>query len=230
MPPSKGAKKPSSRGLIWDRAGGRTARAKAVVMALFISRVVRVLRLVGTIGLCAACMGFVAVAHAANGIVLAETPRVVADSAPAMLKPSDSARSASKKPVLAAAAATAIGPQPSAAEIVGNLLAPHASDPDVPLPQPGLAAVPPANEPSAGPRIFGRGEDGGGVLGIRIPIPATRGALIPTRDIVQAGQAAESTAGPLTRPLLRRGHSSGPKSRAALHLTSCGVYINLRSW
>ena len=148
-------------------------------MALFISRVARVLRLVATIGLFAVCTGVAAAAQPAKGFVLTETPLVVADPASAMPKATDSARPAAIKPGSAKIASTPIASTPSAAEIVGNLLASRASDPDVPLPQPGLAVVPPANEPSAGPRIFGRAEDGGGVLGIRIPIPATRGAFDP---------------------------------------------------
>lgn len=147
-------------------------------MALFMSRVVRALSLAG-FGLFAACLGCIAVVDAANGVVLAETPLVVADPAPATAKLSDPAQPAPRKPVAAKIAATPIAPQPSAAEIVGNLLAPKASDPDVPLPQPGLAVAPPANEPSTGARIFGRGEEGGGVLGVRIPIPATGGAFDP---------------------------------------------------
>jgi len=68
---------------------------------------------------------------------------------------------------------------PTSVEIVNKAINPGASDPNVPLPRadlpgPGIAG----NEPSAGndPRIFGRGEDGGGVFGLRVPIPADRSA------------------------------------------------------
>ena len=51
-----------------------------------------------------------------------------------------------------------------------------ASDPNVPLPRANSDGA--GNEPQAstGPRIFGRSEDGGGVLGLRLPIPADRNA------------------------------------------------------
>jgi hypothetical protein len=66
---------------------------------------------------------------------------------------------------------------PTNVEIVNKALNPGASDPNVPLPQAGLSdgagSEPPA---SNAPRIFGRGEDGGGVLGLRVPIPADRNA------------------------------------------------------
>jgi hypothetical protein len=68
---------------------------------------------------------------------------------------------------------------PTNVEIVNKALNPGASDPDVPLPRADLSDAP-GNEPStasgSGPRIFGRGEDGGGVLGLRVPIPADRNA------------------------------------------------------
>lgn len=60
------------------------------------------------------------------------------------------------------------------AEIVGRLLAPQASDPDVPLPHPDLATKSEAERPLAGPTVFGRREPGGGVLGLRVPIPVDR--------------------------------------------------------
>jgi hypothetical protein len=133
------------------------------------------------IGLIAACPGLVCAANPATAgseIVLAQAPLIVADPAltrPAATKPADRARNVSKKSGPGAITATPIAPAPSAAETVGNLLAPHASDPDVPLPQPGLDANPPAGAPSARTGLYGRGEDGGGVLGVRIPIPASRG-------------------------------------------------------
>jgi hypothetical protein len=66
---------------------------------------------------------------------------------------------------------------PSNVELVNKALNPGASNPDVPLPHPGLAnsrADQPAS--SAGPQIFGRQEEGGGVFGFRMPIPADRSA------------------------------------------------------
>jgi hypothetical protein len=66
---------------------------------------------------------------------------------------------------------------------VGKLLAPGASDPNVPLPRSDLAESPSGNGASGGPQLFGRADTGdgvfdlrGGVLGLRIPIPADRNA------------------------------------------------------
>src|SRR4051812_44752234 len=80
--------------------------------------------------------------------------------------------------------ATAVKPAvatPTGAELVGKLLSEQSgpSDPDVPLPQRGLSRVqePPASTPLSGPQVFGRREDGGGVFGLKIPIPANRGAF-----------------------------------------------------
>ena len=71
----------------------------------------------------------------------------------------------------------AIAATPSGAERVGKLLAERStsSDPDVPLPQRDLTVPEPAYVPLAGPRIYGRGEEGSVVLGLKIPIPADRG-------------------------------------------------------
>ncbi len=68
---------------------------------------------------------------------------------------------------------------PSGAELVGRLLAERAtgSDPDVPLPQRDLVAPAPAFVPLVGPRLYGRRDEGSVVVGLRIPIPADRGAL-----------------------------------------------------
>src|SRR5262249_18908605 len=70
--------------------------------------------------------------------------------------------------------ASPVVPKPSGAEIVGKMLADPPSDPDVPLPQRGLSAEAPAAAPSDSPHIYGRKEEGGGVLGFKIPIPAER--------------------------------------------------------
>lgn len=70
------------------------------------------------------------------------------------------------------------GTPPTAAEIVGRMLAPGASNPDVPLPHPDLSETfsdkAEGQSPLKGPTPYGRGETGGGVLGFRIPIPADR--------------------------------------------------------
>ena len=64
---------------------------------------------------------------------------------------------------------------PSNIDLVNKALNPGASDPDVPLPHPNLANSNVAQSGSpAGPRIYGRQEEGGGVLGLRMPIPAER--------------------------------------------------------
>jgi len=70
---------------------------------------------------------------------------------------------------------------PSGAELVGRLLAERStgSDPDVPLPQRNLTVQEPAYAPLTGPRIYGRGEEGSVVLGLKIPIPADRGVPQP---------------------------------------------------
>jgi len=69
--------------------------------------------------------------------------------------------------------------QPTPAEIAGRSLNPGASDPDVPLPHPGLSEEfsdrTDVVRPLTGPTPFGRGETGGGVLGLRLPFPAQRG-------------------------------------------------------
>jgi hypothetical protein len=66
---------------------------------------------------------------------------------------------------------------PSNVELVNKALNPGASDPDVPLPHPGLANST-GDQPASpsGPQIFGRQEQGGGVLGLRMPFPADRSA------------------------------------------------------
>jgi len=82
--------------------------------------------------------------------------------------------------------ALSAGPRPSAANTaitVNRLLAPRASDPKVPLPRENLVQEPAAYAPLNGPRIYGRGERGGAVLGFKIPIPADHGAFgSPTRS------------------------------------------------
>jgi hypothetical protein len=72
--------------------------------------------------------------------------------------------------------APVITPAPSSADIVNKLLSPGPSDPNVPLPRADLAGQTAESGPSTRPQIFGRGEDGGGVFGLRVPIPADRNA------------------------------------------------------
>jgi hypothetical protein len=69
-------------------------------------------------------------------------------------------------------------PPPSGAEVVGRLLKEQngPSDPDVPLPRQGLGVPQDVPTPLSGPQIYGRREDGGGVLGLKFPIPAGRAA------------------------------------------------------
>jgi hypothetical protein len=76
----------------------------------------------------------------------------------------------------AAQPAAAIAPAPSSADIVNKLLSPGPSDPNVPLPRADLAGQTAESRSSKKPQIFGRGEDGGGVFGLRVPIPADRNA------------------------------------------------------
>jgi hypothetical protein len=74
----------------------------------------------------------------------------------------------------AAQPAAAIAPAPSSADIVNKLLSPGPSDPNVPLPRADLDGQSAQSGSSKKPQIFGRGEDGGGVIGLRVPIPADR--------------------------------------------------------
>ena len=64
------------------------------------------------------------------------------------------------------------------AELAARSLNPGASDPDVPLPHPDLSEEfsdrTDVARPLTGPTPFGRGESGGGVLGLRLPLPAQR--------------------------------------------------------
>jgi hypothetical protein len=60
-------------------------------------------------------------------------------------------------------------------DLVNKALNPGASDPDVPLPHPDLAKTNGDTSASAGgPQVYGRQEQGGGVFGFRVPIPADR--------------------------------------------------------
>ena len=64
---------------------------------------------------------------------------------------------------------------PSNVDLVNKALNPGASDPDVPLPHPDLAKSNGERSVSSSkPQIYGRPEDGGGVFGLKMPIPAVR--------------------------------------------------------
>lgn len=66
---------------------------------------------------------------------------------------------------------------PSNVDLLNKALNPGASDPDVPLPHPDLARSNGDAPGSSGrPQIYARQEEGGGVLGFRMPIPAERSA------------------------------------------------------
>ena len=84
------------------------------------------------------------------------------------------AQASGPKAAKSAPQASPVAPKPTGSETVGKMLADPPSDPDVPLPQRGLSAEAPSGAPSDSPQIYGRKEDGGGVLGFKIPIPAER--------------------------------------------------------
>jgi len=94
------------------------------------------------------------------------------------------------------------GPPPTAAEIVSKMLAPGASNPDVPLPHPDLSEKfsdrAEVQSPLKGPTPYGRAETGGGILGFRVPIPVDRRA---------AGGATTSSSGVLRPEVLPEGAS-----------------------
>lgn len=69
---------------------------------------------------------------------------------------------------------------PSNVDLVNKALKPGASNPDVPMPHPDLAS--PATNQSELTGIYGRQEQGGGVFGFRVPIPATRNGSTGTRS------------------------------------------------
>lgn len=64
---------------------------------------------------------------------------------------------------------------PSNIDLLNKALNPGPSDPDVPLPHPDLSRSG-GDQPIGGsePQLFGRQEQGGGVFGLRMPIPAGR--------------------------------------------------------
>ena len=110
------------------------------------------------------------------------------DNRPAASRP----RSAAPSP-----APSAVPEQgPSAVERLNRSLNPgSASDPDVPLPHPDLAHLGPAGgSRNGGTQVYGRQEEGGGVLGLRMPIPVDRGA-VPTPTTSSGSSGAPGAAG-----------------------------------
>jgi hypothetical protein len=77
---------------------------------------------------------------------------------------------------------------------VGKLLAERstASDPEIPLPQRNLIVPERAFVPLTGPRIYGRGDEGSVVLGLKIPFPADRGGLQPNTRYGGVGAGSDS--------------------------------------
>lgn len=133
-------------------------------------------------------------AGAAVAFLILITPTVAAEpSLPQVVSTPGAAPSPSARTWPAGTASAKVPPrsslapsetQPTGAEIVGKLLSPGASDPDVPLPHPDLAErSDTAPESLSGPTLFGRRESGGGVIGLRMPIPVDRsGASAATRS------------------------------------------------
>lgn len=74
-------------------------------------------------------------------------------------------------PQAPAPAASPISPGTGGSKAVNKLLSPDRGDPEAPLPAAGLPDKSTVSKPSDGPRIYGREETGGGVLGLRFPIP-----------------------------------------------------------
>src|SRR5438270_514930 len=70
--------------------------------------------------------------------------------------------------------ASPVAPNAAGADAVNKLLANPPSDPDVPMPQRDLTTRDSGSGALDSPRIYGRREDGGGVFGLKVPIPADR--------------------------------------------------------
>ena len=100
------------------------------------------------------------------------------------------AQASNSKTPKAAPPASPMAPNATGAEIVGKMLAPRPSDPDVPLPRGDLAARPADDGSRDGPTVYGRQEEGGGVFGLKIPIPADR--AVPDRHTRPSTGAAGS--------------------------------------
>jgi hypothetical protein len=112
-----------------------------------------------------------------NGIMIVAAFGVAVVASPGFAQATNEGMQMAQAKTKAPAPTPATERAPSNVELVNKALNPGASDPDVPLPHPDLAnsrADQPAS--SAGPQIFGRQEQGGGVFGFRMPFPADRNA------------------------------------------------------
>jgi hypothetical protein len=87
------------------------------------------------------------------------------------------AQAANSKKAKTAPQASPVAPNATGAEIVGKMLSPQPSDPDVPLPRSDLASRPAGDGSLDRSTFYGRLEGDGGVLGFKIPIPADRSAV-----------------------------------------------------
>jgi hypothetical protein len=63
---------------------------------------------------------------------------------------------------------------------IDRLLTPRASDPDVPLPMRDLDQASTAEPALTRTQVYGRAEQGGGVLGLRVPFSRGSGAVAPS--------------------------------------------------
>jgi hypothetical protein len=79
--------------------------------------------------------------------------------------------------------ASPVSPNAAGADAVNKLLANPPSDPDVPLPRRDLSTRESGGGALGSVPIYGRQEEGGGVFGLKVPIPADRGSSDhPTRS------------------------------------------------
>jgi hypothetical protein len=69
---------------------------------------------------------------------------------------------------------TAAPAQSSSADVINKMINPGPSDPNVPLPQAGLGPRTAADPDPNGTGFYGRKEENGVLLGVRVPIPADR--------------------------------------------------------
>lgn len=75
----------------------------------------------------------------------------------------------------APAGTTVVENAPSNVDLINKALNPGASNPDVPLPRADLPKPPSPGQPLfSGGHMYGRSEQGGTMLGYRMPIPADR--------------------------------------------------------
>ena len=92
----------------------------------------------------------------------------------------------------------ATGHGPTAVEILNKSLNPGgSSDPDVTLPHPDLANLGPSGSTrGSGTQLYGRQEEGGGVLGLRMAIPVERSS--PAQNTT-SGSAPSAGGNPLQK-------------------------------